>query len=121
MKPILTIALFFVVLLSAFTEDKTTELKYLVREPKVNSKKPPLLILLHGLGGNEKEFFALAGRIPDKYRVVSVRAPFTIGDSSYAWFHRDISTGQPVYKIEEAEQSRKKIIAVLCKYLLICK
>lgn len=109
MKPILTIILFFSVF-SLYAVESTLSLQYLIREPKVKSEKPPLLILLHGIGSNEKDLFALAAKMPGKYRVISARAPIKLDTNSYAWFHRDLATGKPVISIEEEEQSRKLII-----------
>lgn len=91
---------------------KKTEpvLKYLVREPKIKSENPPLIILLHGFGSNEQDLFALAEHLPGNFLVVSARAPNTLGEGSYAWYHADFSTQKPVYNKEEAEKSRNTII-----------
>ncbi len=91
---------------------KKTEpvLKYLVREPKVKSEKPPLLILLHGFGSNEQDLFSLAEHLPENFLVVSARGPYSLGGDGYAWYHADFSTPKPIYNKEEAEKSRNTII-----------
>ncbi len=81
-----------------------------VREPKIKSEKPPLLILLHGYGSNEQDLFALAQYLPENFLIISARAPVTLGEGSYAWYHADFSTPKPIYNKEEAEKSRKTII-----------
>lgn len=86
------------------------QLHYLVREPKIKTDHPPLLILLHGVGGNEKNLFIYANQLPDKYLVVFVRGPLTLGSDSYAWFQVDFSTGKPVVVAEQAEASRKALL-----------
>ncbi len=73
-------------------------LTYLVREPKVSADKPPLLILLHGVGSNEKDLFSFATHLPDKFRIISARAPIELGPSSFAWYQVDFSSGKPVRK-----------------------
>ncbi len=88
----------------------TSGLHYLVRQPVVASTKPPVLILLHGVGSNEQDLFSFADRIPGEYLVISARAPNTIGQGSYAWYHVDFATGKPVYNLEQAEQSRLQLI-----------
>lgn len=46
----------------------------------------PLLILLHGYGSNEQDLFGLTPYFDDRYTIVSVRAPRTLGQGAYAWF-----------------------------------
>jgi phospholipase/carboxylesterase len=88
-------------------------LKYIVREPKVKTIKPPLMIMLHGVGSNEKDLFSFSSHIPDKFLVVSARAPITFNEGSYGWYEVDFSTGKPVINKEQAERSRKIIIQFL--------
>ncbi len=38
----------------------STVLQYLVRAPKVQSEKKKAIILLHGVGSNEKDLFGIA-------------------------------------------------------------
>src|SRR5690349_4376595 len=95
---------------SGIMQEKKTTLHYLVREPKIKSEKPPMLILLHGVGSNEKDLFSFADQLPGKFVVVSARAPITLGGDSYAWFQVNLSTGKRIINAEQAESSRKKII-----------
>jgi phospholipase/carboxylesterase len=44
------------------------------------------LVLLHGYGSNELDLMGLAPYLDPRLRVVSVRAPLTMGMGSYAWF-----------------------------------
>lgn len=107
---------FTILLLLAMTmsccmaNDTTLALKYLVREPKIKSDSPPVLILLHGVGSNEADLFSLANQLPDKYLVISARAPIELGNNRFAWYEVDLSTGKPVYNPEQAEKSRNTII-----------
>lgn len=88
----------------------TADLHYLVRQPTVASAKPPVLILLHGVGSNEQDLFSFADRLPGEYLVLSLRAPNTLAQGSYAWYQVDFSTGKPVYNLEQAEKSRLVLI-----------
>lgn len=85
-------------------------LRHLVRQPKIKWEKAPLLVLLHGIGSNEEDLFSLADQLPGQFLVVSARAPITLSEGSYAWFHMDLSTGKRVINEQEAEQSRQMII-----------
>ena len=88
----------------------TSVLKYLVRQPKIKTVNPPVIILLHGVGSNEQDLFSFADQLPDKYLVISARAPYTLGEGSYAWYQVDFSTGKPIYNSEQEEKSRNIII-----------
>ena len=48
--------------------------------------------------------------LPDKYKVVSVRGPLTLGNGSYAWFQVQFGLNGPVINKEQAENARKEII-----------
>ncbi|MCP2025430.1 phospholipase/carboxylesterase [Flavobacterium sp. HSC-32F16] len=89
---------------------KNTKLHYVVRQPKIPTENPPLLILLHGVGGNEQNLFSFAAELPDNFVVVSARGPLTFGPNSFAWFQVDFSTGKPQINAEQAENARKLII-----------
>jgi phospholipase/carboxylesterase len=88
-------------------------LTYLVREPKVSVDKPPLLILLHGVGSNEKDLFSFAPYLPNKFLVISARAPIVLGPSSFAWYQVDFSSGKPVYNQEQERKSREMILTFI--------
>ncbi len=71
-------------------------LQYIVRKPKTNIAKPPLLIMLHGYGSNEEDLFSFADELPDDLLIISARAPLSMGFGSYAWYtiHFDSSDGK---------------------------
>lgn len=90
-------------------ETKNLALQYLIREPKVKSEKRKGIILLHGVGSNEKDLFSLAEHLPDDFFVISARGPFIIGADRYAWYNVDFSTGKPIYDARQEEASREII------------
>lgn len=103
-------ALLFGMQASSPTEKVKPLLLYKLRPPTVASEKPPVLILLHGVGSNEDDLFSVAPSLPGNYLVISARGPYTLGAGSYAWFHVDFSSGKPVIQADEAERSRKLLI-----------
>jgi len=85
-------------------------LDYLKREPKSNTKKPSLLILLHGYGSNEEDLFSFANELPDDFLIISARAPQTIGFGSYAWYTIHFNNTQGKFSdIPEAIAAREQI------------
>ena len=95
---------------SSYLKGDTLLLHYRFRAPKTKQEHPPVLLLLHGVGSNEDDMFALADQLPDDYLVIVPRAPFTLGPNSYAWFDVDFSSGTPVINKERAEKSRLILI-----------
>jgi len=90
-----------------------TLLTYLVREPKIKTGKPPLLILMHGVGSNERDLFSLAEHLPENFLIISARGPFTVGSDRYAWYQVDFSTGKPMINPGQEEKSRNTLVNFL--------
>lgn len=112
----LWISLGILILISIFSftimnssKEKTT-LHYLVRQPKIKTTHPPLLLLLHGVGGNEQNLFSFANDLPDNFLVVSARGPLTLGPESFAWFQVNFSSGHPQINEQQAEAARVTIL-----------
>src|SRR5947209_5788434 len=85
-------------------------LAYGPRQPAPEGKKPPLLLLLHGVGANERDLFSLAPQLDPRLLTLALRAPLTRGPNSYAWFTvAFLPTG---FKIapEQLDASRKRVV-----------
>ena len=50
-------------------------------------RKPPMLVLLHGLGANEKDLLPMAARLDPRLAIASPRAPFEVRAGSYSWMN----------------------------------
>ncbi len=62
-------------------------LTYLVHQPAPAAGHPPLIVLLHGAGADERDMIGLWTRLPPQFVVVSPRAPF--GDAhGYRWYRQ---------------------------------
>lgn len=62
-------------------------LQYLAQAPS-DSRDQPLVIFLHGYGSNEEDLFDIKDSLPVNYTYLSVRAPQTLEEGSYQWFHK---------------------------------
>ncbi len=49
------------------------------------SKRPPLLILLHGRGADENDLFELAPHMDPRFAIAALRAPLTTDEGGYTW------------------------------------
>ncbi len=65
-------------------QEAPRELQALSLPPRVPQGRPPLLILLHGMGSDETELFEIAARFDPRFHIVSARAPFEYRPG-YTW------------------------------------
>jgi phospholipase/carboxylesterase len=85
-------------------------LHHLVREPKIKLEKNPLLLLLHGYGSNEEDLFSFASELPEKYYVISARAPYDMMYGSYAWYAINFDADENKFSdLNQARTSRDLI------------
>lgn len=88
----------------------TAPLVHLTREPREPGPgRPPLVVLLHGVGSNEADLFGLEGAFAPGFRVVSARAPLTFGPRSFGWFPVQFTPSGPVADAPQAEASRVRL------------
>ena len=85
-------------------------LVHLFRPPLHAVARPPLLILLHGVGSNERDLFGLAPQLDARLAIVSARAPNMRAPGSYAWFDVAFTPSGPVIDAGQAEASRQQLI-----------
>lgn len=71
----------------------------------------PILLLLHGVGGNEKDLLRFEAYFPD-FHLISVQAPILLNGERYAWFNVSF-TPEPIHNAQEAEESRQQLITFL--------
>lgn len=65
----------------------SVSLIHVIRRPVVMSAvKPPLLVLLHGVGSNEDDLMGLAPYLDGRFLIASLRAPLTLGPGAFGWF-----------------------------------
>lgn len=92
-------------------------LPHLVRRPAVAARSPPLLLLLHGLGADERDLFALAPRLDPRLVVVAARAPYAAAGAGFAWYSLARSSTPPTLDPVEVEASREalaELVPELC-------
>ncbi len=68
-----------------------------------------LLLLAHGVGGNETNLRSLAERVTDDTLVVLPRGPLTLGPDQYAWFQMTFGPQGPRPDLVAAEHSRQRL------------
>lgn len=89
------------------------QLTTVTRAPGRLSDRPPLLVLLHGVGADEYDLLPLADRLDPRLLCVAVRAPRDAQVMGYSWFDIDWSTSPPSYDLAQAEESRAALAALV--------
>ncbi|HEY0375866.1 MAG TPA: alpha/beta fold hydrolase [Pyrinomonadaceae bacterium] len=85
-------------------------LTHLVREPPVETApRPPLLVLLHGIGSNEEDLFGLAPYLDGRLLIVSARAPIEMWPGGYGWFNIEFTPRGMLADIEQAKRSLRQL------------
>ena len=88
------------------TKVHTLSLVHNVRRPEVEQDgRPPLLLLLHGIGSNEDDLFSLAPYLDGRLLLVSARAPLVLGPGAFGWFNIEFTPQGIVADLDEARQS----------------
>jgi phospholipase/carboxylesterase len=81
----------------------TLSLEHVARPPSVGvDGPPPMLVLLHGVGSNERSMARLAPAFDSRLLVISARSPIVLGPDSFAWFHVTFTEQGPAINADEA-------------------
>lgn len=92
----------------------SSELHYVVRQPKKTTDRPPLLVLVHGYGSNELDLFSFAEELPDELLIISLRAPYEMGYGGYAWYAISLdATNNKHSDLDQAGASLQKIAKLI--------
>jgi len=88
-------------------------LVHVVREPAPGANppdvRPPLLVLLHGVGSHEGSMAALAPAFDPRFLVISARSPLALGPKAFAFFHVTFTPSGSVIDRDEAEAGWKHV------------
>lgn len=63
--------------------------------PRAPSERPPLLLLLHGIGADENDLLPLAPSFDPRFHVLSARAPHEAEPMGHRWYAIDWSVSPP--------------------------
>lgn len=95
--------------LSRLVTDPAFSLSFRAREP-APSTPHALLVILHGVGGNEENLAVLADDVSPETQVVYPRGPLQLGHQQYGWFRVAFAADGPRIVATEAEESRSTLV-----------
>jgi phospholipase/carboxylesterase len=90
-------------------------LKCLVRAAET-TKPSGLLVLLHGVGAQERSVLPLAEPVDASITVVAVRSRLSLGPGQYGWFPVQFTPQGPRIDAAAAETSRQALVAFLAQW-----
>jgi phospholipase/carboxylesterase len=102
--------------LSPILTDAASGLSYrLLQTSTLNGDAAPqapqaLLLLLHGVGGNEMQLASLAQQQDTRVRVALARGPLTFGPGQFGWFQVRFGPRGPSIDPAQAETSRQQLL-----------
>lgn len=85
-------------------------LKHVARPPQRKAGKPPLLLMLHGVGSHERDLFQLAPELDSRFHILSLRGPFEVGPGQYAWYPLRFTAQGPDLDPQHAESTRQTLL-----------
>lgn len=71
---------------------------------------PPLLVMLHGIGSNEEDLFALAPDLDPRFYVLSLRGPYQLAPGQFAWYEREFKPHGLTITPDQVEASRQALV-----------
>jgi len=95
--------------LSPLSVDPAFALAFRTLQPPP-AKPASLLVLLHGVGGNESNLAALGAEVDSDTLVVLPRGPITLGPDAFGWFRVAFTGHGPQIVASEADASRRTLI-----------
>lgn len=73
----------------------------------------PTVVLLHGLGANERDLIGLGKTLDPRLALVAFRAPIALENHGYSWFPVTFTAQGPVHDEAAAEAARVRLIEEL--------
>jgi phospholipase/carboxylesterase len=98
--------------LSSLAVDPAFALAFRTLQP-APAKPAALLVLLHGVGGNEGNLAELGAQARGDTLVVLPRGPITMGPEAFGWFRVAFTGNGPRIEAGEADASRRALIAFI--------
>jgi len=96
--------------MNSLMSEVLTDLSLAYRTTAADSAPPTrLLVLLHGVGGNETNLAPLGDALPEGTRVILARGPLTLAAGQHAWFQVSFGPQGPRPDLVAAEQSRRRL------------
>jgi phospholipase/carboxylesterase len=87
-----------------------------IRIRESSQEKSRLLVLVHGLTGDENSMWVFARKMPSNYRIIAPRAPHAAGPGGYSWRGQSESSdfGRPT--LDQLRPGAEALLALVDEY-----
>lgn len=92
-------------------QTKDLSLHHILRPAKKQSGQTPVLFMLHGYGSNEDDLFSFAGELPEELCIISLRAPYNLMPSAFAWYA--INFDEQANKWTDKQQAKTSLSSIV--------
>lgn len=92
-------------------EKQTLPLEHNYRAAKNTSGKAPVIIMLHGFGSDENDLFSFASELPEKYAIISLKAPIKLEPYGNAWYNIYFDNDQGKFSDDVQAISSRELVA----------
>lgn len=93
-------------------EKQTLLLEHNYRPAKTSSsEKAPVIIMLHGFGSDENDLFSFASELPEKYTIISLKAPIKMQPYGNAWYNIYFDDSQGKFSDDEQAIASRELVS----------
>lgn len=92
-------------------EKQTLLLEHNYRPAKNPLENPPAIIMLHGYGSDENDLFSFASELPEKYAIISLKAPIKMEPSGNAWYNIYFDNVQGKFSDDEQAIASRELVS----------
>lgn len=89
---------------------QTLLLEHNYRPAKNPSDNPPAIIMLHGYGSDENDLFSFADELPEKYAIISLKAPIRLEPYGNAWYNIYFDNSQGKFSDDEQAITSRELV-----------
>lgn len=89
-------------------------LRHIARPPEQKDEgKPPVLMMLHGVGSNERDLFRLASSLDPRLYVLSLQGPEPMGPDQHGWYDLNFAPDGPKPDPGQIEETRQTLVSFI--------
>jgi phospholipase/carboxylesterase len=92
-------------------EKHTLLLEHKYRPAKNHAENPPAIIMLHGFGSDENDLFSFASELPEKYAIISLKAPIRLQPYGNAWYNIYFDNNQGKFSDDEQAIASRELVS----------
>lgn len=92
-------------------QQKALSLTHIIKQPKEQLEKAPVIFMFHGYGSNEEDLFSFATELPDDFFIISARAPYPMQPNGNAWYALYWDAPDGKFGDETQAQNSRDVIA----------